>query len=64
MTTLSMWNEKSDVLCFCDYSEYTIVVNDPKRSTYIMTNYNDYFDKLVELSVSGFKVPSYLLANE
>lgn len=54
---LSTWSKDSDLYIVDDGDLITIVVNSCPVAVYQFADRQDYFDKLVEFSVSGFKIP-------
>lgn len=58
---LAVWSQESDVYVLQDHDLTTIVVNKPRPNTYMCSNEGDYLDKLVELKVAGYKIPSELI---
>jgi hypothetical protein len=59
---LAVWGPDSDVYVLRDDDLTTIVVNKSRPNTYQYASESRAFDKLVELSVSGYKVPQELFA--
>ena len=59
---LAVWSETSDVYVYRDDDLVTIVVNSTPVKTYQYSSSGRAFDKLVELEVAGYKVPSELFA--
>lgn len=57
---LSTWSKDSDLYIVDDGDLITIVVNSCPVKVYQCANRDEYFDKLVELQVSGFRVPGVL----
>lgn len=61
MTQLSKWSPTSDVEIHYDGDEYTVIVNSAPVKTYRYSREQDYMDKLIELVISGYKVPDGLI---
>lgn len=57
---LAVWSNESDVYVLRDNDLITVVVNKPPPNTYQFTSESRYIDKLVELSVSGYRIPNGL----
>ncbi len=60
---LSVWSDTSDVYVIDDGDQKVIVVK-PISKTYILTTNDDYFDKLAELAVGGYRIPKHLFDKE
>jgi len=56
---LAVWSDTSDVYVVDDGDQKVIVVK-PLSKTYILTTNDDYFDKLAELAIGGYKIPNSL----
>jgi len=60
---LAVWSADSDVYVVDDGDQKTIVVK-PLSKTYILSTDDDYFDKLAELAVGGYKIPKSLFEGD